>query len=53
MNMANELLSTEIFRASIKFGVGGVKNLARYVREFDAAKLLIVTDKMSCLRISP
>jgi len=45
MNMGDELLSTEIFGASIEFGVGVVKNLARHVRKFDVAKLLIVTDK--------
>lgn len=43
--MNGELLSTEIFGASIRFGVGSVKNLADYVREFNVARLLLVTDK--------
>jgi alcohol dehydrogenase class IV len=45
MSISDELLSTEIFGASIEFGVGALENLARYLRKFNAAKLLIVTDK--------
>lgn len=43
--MEGELLSTEIFRASIEFGVGSLKNLSSHVKKFGVAKLLIVTDK--------
>ena len=45
MSMDDELLSTKIFGASIEFGTESVKHLARYIREFDAARPLIVTDK--------
>jgi len=43
--MDNELLSTKIFGASIEFGVGCVTNLGQYVKKFNAARLLIVTDE--------
>ncbi|MFC1716331.1 iron-containing alcohol dehydrogenase family protein [Candidatus Poribacteria bacterium] len=43
--MDNEIFSTEIFRASIEFGIGCVGNLADHVKKFDVARLLIVTDE--------
>lgn len=45
MSIDDELLSTEIFGATIEFGVGSLKNLAHHVEEFNAGKLLMVTDK--------
>ncbi len=45
MNMDNEIFSTEIFGASVEFGVGCVANLADHVKKFDVARLLIVTDE--------
>lgn len=43
--MVNEPLFTEIFRASIEFGVGCMANLLRHVAKLNASRLLIVTDK--------
>ena len=43
--MGNELLSTKIFGASIKFGIGCVANLGDYVSKFNVARPLIVTDE--------
>ena len=42
--MNEEPLSTSIFRASIEFGLGILKNLAHYLEKFHIQKLLIVTD---------
>jgi len=44
MNIENEFFSTSIFGASIEFGIGALRNLALRLKEFNASKLLIVTD---------
>jgi alcohol dehydrogenase len=43
--MQNELLSTEIFRATIEFGIGSLGNLGQHTEKFGAKRLLIITDK--------
>ena len=43
--MDNAVLLTEVFGSSIRFGVGAVSKLAQYVKELNATKVLVVTDK--------
>jgi len=45
MSINNELLRTQIFGASIEFGIGSVRNIALNLKQLNAVKPLIVTDK--------
>ena len=45
MSVDKELLSTEIFRATIEFGIGSLSNLGKHTGEFNIDRLLIVTDE--------
>jgi alcohol dehydrogenase class IV len=45
MSINNELLTTQIFGASIEFGMGSVRNIALNLEKLNAVKPLIVTDK--------
>lgn len=45
MSINNELLTTQIFGASIEFGMGSVRNVALDLKKRNVVKPLIVTDK--------
>ncbi len=44
MNIEEEL-STQIFGATIEFGIGIINNLAEYIGRFNIGRLLVVTDR--------
>ena len=45
MSINNQLLTTQIFGASIEFGIRSVRNIALNLKQLNAVKPLIVTDK--------
>jgi alcohol dehydrogenase class IV len=45
MGINNQLLTTQIFGASIEFGMGSVRNIALNLEKLNVIKPLIVTDK--------
>ena len=45
MSAEFELLSTQIFGATIEFGIGVIRNLPEYINRLNVSKLLVVSDK--------
>ena len=45
MSAEFDLLSTQIFGATIEFGIGVIRNLPGYINRLNVSKLLVVSDK--------
>jgi len=45
MSTELEILSTQIFGATIEFGIGVIRNLPEYIKKLGISKLLVVSDK--------